>query len=237
MFPKKSSQPESKIESLIGIKFKNPEILRQAFVHRSYLNENPEASGSNERLEYLGDAILEFVVSEHLFRHFPHQDEGHLTALRSRLVNTTALSGIAHGLNLGAALYMSRGEEKSGGRQNSALLANTTEALIGAIYIDQGLDKTKYFIESFVLSRLPDVAKKSLKDPKSLLQEYIQAEGLSSPIYKTIWASGPDHAKNFSVGVFIDKKLYAEARGSSKQLAAQAAAQKALNMWSKRPEA
>lgn len=239
MFPKKFNNnniippvnPEQ-IEENIRYKFQNKDLLVQALIHRSFLNENPGIKESNERLEFLGDAILEFIVSEHLFKSFSTQAEGHLTAMRSKLVNTTALGGVAEKLNLGQALFMSRGEEKSGGRTSRALLANTTEAIIGAIYMDQGVGAANAFIHDHILINLEEIVKHSLKDPKSLFQEYIQAAGLPAPVYKTISETGPDHSKEFIIEVWVDKAPYAKGNGSSKQLAAQSAAEEALKVWS-----
>ena len=225
------SDKEKAVEKSIGINFKNKEILHKALIHRSFLNENPKEGESNERLEFLGDAVLEFVSSESLYQKFPKEDEGHLTALRAQLVNTYALAGVAEKLNLGQALYLSRGEEKSGGRENKGLLANTVEAIIGAIFIDQGTDEAKKFIDQFVLIRIPEVVKKSLKDPKSLFQEYVQAAGHATPIYRVVSETGPDHAKTFTVEVVVDKKPYAQGTGQSKQIAAQIAAENALEVW------
>lgn len=226
----------SLLESKIQNQFNDKNLLRLTLIHRSFLNENPDEAESNERLEFLGDAILEFIVSDQLFKKFPSEDEGHLTVLRSRLVNTEALAELALSLSLGDMLYLSKGEEKGGGRNSNSLLADTVEAIIGGIYLDQGLENATKFIETFVLSRIHDVVKKSLKDPKSLLQEYVQANGLPAPLYKTISEEGPDHAKNFTVSVYIDKQPYAEGTGSSKQVAAQNAAQMALEKWSKSEE-
>ncbi|MEK7521388.1 MAG: ribonuclease III [Patescibacteria group bacterium] len=224
---------ETKIEKKIGITFKNKEFLHRAFVHRSFLNEKRDEKESNERLEFLGDAVLEFLVSNHIFAHFPNQDEGHLTALRSKLVNTTSLAQTARALNLGVALYLSRGEEQSGGRLNTGLLANTVEALLGALFLDQGMDKAKEFVDNFILSKLPETVKESLKDPKSLLQEYVQAKGLPAPQYKVVSEVGPDHAKEFTIEVWVDKKALGRGMGSSKKSATQDAAAKALQAWEK----
>lgn len=233
MSPKKSNQkgPEDKLASLIGLEFQDKATLHKALVHRSYLNENPNELESNERLEFLGDAVLEYIVSDFLYHKFVKQDEGHLTALRAKLVNTNALSLVAQRLNLGNLLYLSRGEEKMGGRTNKALLANTTEALIGAIYLDQGPDTTSSFIEDFVLDSLDEIVKHSLKDPKSMLQEYVQAQGLPAPVYKTTAEVGPDHQKQFTVQVIINKEPFAVGSGASKQIAAQDAAKSALDKW------
>ena len=227
----KNNNNEKEFEEKIGLNFNNKSILHIAFIHRSYVNENPKEKENNERLEFLGDAILEFVVSENLFLKFDKQNEGHLTALRARLVNTESLALVAKDLNLGNLLYLSKGEEKGGGRTNSSLLANTVESLIGAIYLDQGIEKAKVFIDQNIMSRLSEVVKKSLKDPKSLLQEYVQAKGYPAPFYKTISEEGPDHAKEFTVEVIVGKKSFGKGVGNNKQIAAQEAAEQALKSW------
>ncbi|MBI2268459.1 MAG: ribonuclease III [Candidatus Blackburnbacteria bacterium] len=226
-----SPNEQPSVEQRLGITFKDKGLLHRAFVHRSYLNENKNETESNERLEFLGDAVLEFVVSEHLFVKFPNQDEGHLTALRSRLVNTTSLAETARELGAGEALFLSRGEEQSGGRTNRTLLANTLEAIIGAIFIDQGVGSARDFIDRFIIKKIPETMKTSLKDPKSLLQEFVQANSYPAPIYRVLSEEGPDHAKEFTVEVWIDKKPYAIGRGSSKKTATQSAAEEALKIW------
>lgn len=222
---------ETELEEKLEVSFADKSLLHKALIHRSYLNENPEAKESNERLEFLGDAVLEFVVSEHLFHEFAKEPEGVLTALRARLVNTQSLAAVAQELGLGQLLFLSRGEEKSGGRENLGLLANTVEALIGAIFIDRGIREAKRFIEKHILSKIPEVVKKSLKDPKSMLQEFVQAAGYPAPVYKIVREVGPDHAKTFTVEVLVDGKPYAQGEGHSKQAATQEAATRALETW------
>lgn len=228
-----NSKDDQDLEKQIGVNFKNKAILHTALVHKSYLNENTKEKESNERLEFLGDAILEFVVSAHLFDKFSQEDEGHLTALRSKLVNTQSLALSSRALGLEQGLYLSRGEEKGKGRESISLLANTFEAVIGAIFVDQGLSAASEFISKHILAKIPQIVKKSLKDPKSLLQEYVQASGLPAPVYKTLSSQGPDHAKFFTVEVFINRKPYSRGAGQSKQAAAQDAAGAALERWSK----
>ena len=222
---------EKIIEEKTGIVFQDKALLHRAFVHRSFLNERKDEKESNVRLEFLGDAVLEFLVSNHIYLHFPGQDEGHLTALRSKLVNTTSLAQTARNLNLGESLYLSRGEEQGGGRTNTSLLANTVEALLGAIFLDQGVDGAGEFVDKFILTKIPETVRESLKDPKSMLQEFVQAQGLPAPIYKLVSQIGPDHAKEFTVEVLIDKKPYAQGKGSSKKIATQDAAALALQQW------
>lgn len=226
-----SFNSESELEKKIGVSFRNKKLLHQAFIHRSFLNENPETKQSNERMEFLGDAVLEFVVSESLFEKFEKEDEGHLTALRARLVNTVSLAQTAKELEIGELLYLSKGEEKSGGRSNPGLLADTVEALIGALFLDRGIEGAALFIKKFILKKVADVVKTSLKDPKSMLQEFVQANGYPAPAYKIVSEVGPDHAKEFTVEVLVGGKSYARGVGPSKQIATQKAADEALKIW------
>ena len=209
--------------------FKNQQLLDQVFTHRSYLNEAPEKIESNERLEFLGDSILSFIVSSYIFEHFPHFKEGELTNLRSILTNTETLAVISGELDLGSHLKLSRGEEAGGGRNNKTLLANTFEALLGGLFVDQGLPAAQKFIMDTILSRTQDLLEEyGLKDPKSQLQETIQELYKLSPQYKTIAEVGPDHAKQYTIGVYLEDKLLAEGLGKSKQEAEKAAASIAL---------
>jgi len=208
--------------------FNDPKLFEKAMTHRSWLNESKNAKHSNERLEFLGDAILEYVVSSELYIKLPQKEEGFLTALRANIVNTKNLSKLAIKINLGEHLLMSKGEKASGGNTNSNLLANTVEAVIGAIYIDQGLEAASDFIKEHLLCDLETKLKEPLKDPKSLLQEKVQAQNMPTPIYKVIDEIGPDHDKNFKVEVFVGNKLKATGQGSSKNRAQQAAASSAL---------
>ncbi|MFI5241177.1 MAG: ribonuclease III [Microgenomates group bacterium] len=208
--------------------FKDEKFLDLALTHRSWLNEHKGARSSNERLEFLGDAVLEFIVSRELYKSFPDKEEGFLTALRANLVNTTSLADIALNLNLGEIIYLSKGEEETGGRENPSLLADTVEAIIGALFIDQGLDKAAEFIHDNLLKDLEKRSKLPLKDSKSLLQEYVQAKGLSTPRYKVIEESGPDHDKRFIIEVLIGEKSWGRGEGKSKAQAEQEAAKSAL---------
>jgi len=219
-----------KIEQAIGVVFKDENVLKTAFIHRSYLNEKPaEKLSSNERLEFLGDAILEFWVSKTIFKQFPQLPEGLLTNFRSQVVCTQSLAAIAKSLDLGSYLLLSIGEEKEKGRQNQTLLANTFEALTGAIFEDQGLEKTEKFLENTVLPRIKTVArKKTLKDNKSRLQEWAQEYNRITPEYRLLKTEGPDHNRTFYTGVFIKNKKIAQGQGSSKQRAEQQAAKEAL---------
>jgi len=210
--------------------FQNPALLTNALTHRSALNEHLSTSlESNERLEFLGDAVLELATTKFLFAEMPDEQEGMLTAYRSALVKTTTLADVAIELGLGEQLFMSKGEEASGGRQNTGLLANTVEAVIGALYLDQGFDAAYAFIEKHIFPRLDEIKQKKLyKDAKSQLQEYVQSKGLAAPDYVVIEESGPDHDREFTVKVLIDGLEAGRGKGKSKQLAQQAAAQSVL---------
>ena len=208
--------------------FKNHELLTRALTHRSWVNEHPDHGETNERLEFLGDAILEFVVSQNLFDSFPDKEEGFLTALRANLVNTVSLAKIAQKLNLGKLLYLSKGEEEGGGRENPTLLANTLEAVIGALYLDRGLTKVKLFITELILTNIPQIISQPLKDAKSRLQELVQAQGLNAPRYEVVQEKGPDHAKMFTVEVVVGSQVWGKGEGKSKSEAAQVAAQTIL---------
>ncbi len=215
-------------------KFNNEELLRLAFIHRSYLNEAKNVAESNERLEFLGDSILSFVVSDHLYITYPDFDEGILTNLRSLVVNTKSLAKMAKKLNFGEHLHLSRGEEDSGGRQNESILANTFEAVIGAIFLDQGTDAVKIFLHGVLISEIETyVQKRVFKDPKSLLQEHVQARKQNSPLYKVLHEEGPAHAKQFTIGVFVGENQLGEGKGKSKQEAEEQAAEQALEKIAK----
>lgn len=213
-----------KLKSLFGDK----ELLTQALTHKSWVNENPGKRESNERLEFLGDAILEYIVSKELYKMFPKKEEGYLTALRANLVNTQSLFHIANKLGVGKELFLSKGEEEGGGRENPSLLANTTEAIMGALYLDSGERVIYEFLKKNLLSEIPSMVSKPLKDAKSRLQELVQAKGLASPRYKVVKESGPDHRKEFIVEVKVGAKVFAKGTGKNKSLAEQDAANKAL---------
>lgn len=220
----------SEFEKKIGINFKNQTLLKEAFTHRSYLNENPSwPIPHNERLEFLGDAVLELAVTEHLFERFPQKPEGELTSLRAALVNANMLSEIAQDVGLNGYLLLSRGEAKDLGRARQYILANTFEALVGAIYLDQSYEATKKFITKNVLSRTDEViSKKLFRDPKSLFQERAQEAVGVTPFYEVLKEWGPDHNKHFVVGVYLEKELVAEGEGASKQEAEMRSAEAAL---------
>jgi len=224
----------SQLERAIAVQFDNRDLLRQALVHRSYLNEAQGFTlGSNERLEFLGDAILSFIVTVDLYQRYPSQPEGELTSLRAALVRLETLGRVAADLQLGDYLLMSRGEEHSGGRTRVTLLGRAFEALIGAIYLDQGLARASDFVARFIEPELTRVfSEQRLKDPKSRLQERAQAERGITPSYRTVLAIGPEHAKQFTVEVNLGDEVISRGIGRSKQLAAQEAAQAALDRWS-----
>lgn len=209
--------------------FHNKKLFEQAFIHRSYLNEAKEKIESNERLEFLGDSIVSIVVSEYLFKEYPHFNEGHLTNVRALLVNTNSLASIAKELSFGLLLKLSRGEEESKGRENDTLLANCFEAFVGGLYLDQGIEATRTFLLDVLLPKAEGYVQGNVfKDPKSLLQEYIQAQKQNSPQYKVLHEEGPAHAKTFTIGVFVGEQQIGEGIGRSKQRAEEQAAKNAL---------
>lgn len=215
-------------------KFKDQELFKTALTHRSYLNEEKQVKSSNERLEFLGDSIISFLVSNYLYQTFPKLKEGDLTNLRSLLVRTEALYQIAKKLQLGDLLRLSKGEEESGGRKNETILANTFEAFVGALFLDQGLPSVRKFLEIHLLPKAQELAmNKSLKDAKSLFQELVQEKKLPSPVYKILSTEGPEHAKVFTTGVFVRETLWGKGKGRSKQEAEQMAAKKAIDNFKK----
>jgi ribonuclease-3 len=217
----------------IGITFKNKDLIIEALTHRSYLNEYPKWNlPHNERLEFLGDAVLELIVTESLFEQFPKQPEGQLTVLRAALVNYQILARVAESIDLDEYILMSRGERKDTGRAREVILANAIEAVIGAIYLDQGFEKTRTFVEKFVLVHLEKVLKtKSYKDAKSELQEIIQEKLKVTPTYAVRAESGPAHERRFTMGVYFENQLIAEGEGLSKQDAEIEAAKNALKKY------
>jgi ribonuclease-3 len=217
----------------IGVTFKNKDLVIEALTHRSYLNEYPKWHlPHNERLEYLGDAVLELIVTEALFRRFPKQPEGQLTVLRAALVNYQILARVAEQIDLQDYILMSRGERKDTGRAREVILANAIEALIGAIYLDQGFEKTRSVIEKFVLVHLDEVlATRSYKDAKSELQEVIQERLKVTPTYAVLGETGPAHERRFTMGVYFGDRLIAEGEGLSKQDAEIEAAKNALKKY------
>lgn len=215
--------------------FVDPTLLIQALTHRSALNEkNSSATMSNERLEFLGDAVLELVVTEFLYNKFPEEPEGTLTAYRSSLVKTTTLADLATGFKLGEQLFMSKGEEATGGRTNASILADTMEAVIGALYLDQGFSSVVELLKTTLFTQIDEIISKKLyKDSKSYLQEVVQSLGFDTPTYKVVTEIGPDHDKEFTVTVQVGGTIAGRGLGKSKQQAQQAAAQEALKKYLK----
>lgn len=221
----------SAFSDAIGISFSDTNLLRQAFTHRSYINEHREEGLlHNERLEFLGDAVLELISTHFLYTKFPEKNEGELTALRASLVNAVICAEIAQKLNMNDYLLLSRGEAKDTGRARSILLANAFEALVGALYLDQGYDAAKKFIEEHLFTKIEEIVQKKLwRDSKSALQEKVQDTEGATPYYTVIRESGPDHDKQFIVGVYVHNTLLGQGEGKSKQEAEQTAARAALD--------
>lgn len=222
----------SPLEKKLGLKFKNKDLLIQAFCHRSFLNENPDFYLShNERLEFLGDAVLELVVTEYLFQKYPKKSEGELTNWRAALVNAKMLAFVAKALGFNDFLLLSKGETKELGKARQYILANTFETLLGAIYLDRGYKASQEFIEKYLIKELPRIIEKGLfRDAKSHFQEEAQERVRITPIYKVLKEWGPDHARHFISGIFLGEKLIAKGEGSSKQESEEVAAQKALEV-------
>jgi ribonuclease III len=222
------------LEKHISILFKDKELLQRAFVHRSHLNEAKGIHISNERLEFLGDSVLSFVTSHFLYTQYPEYEEGILTNIRSSLVKTNSLAEVAKTLGLGDLLLLSHGEEASGGRNNPSLLADAFEALLGAIYIDQGIEQARTFLLTFLLPKTKDIVdSKAYIDYKSLLQEVVQQQSRVSPIYQVVKSEGPDHAKTFWVQAVANSAVLGDGSGKSKQEAEQMAAANALEKMGK----
>lgn len=222
----------TELEDKLGIKFKNKKFLLEALTHRSYLNEHPDwVTAHNERLEFLGDAVLELVVTEELFIRYKEKAEGELTALRSALVNSSMLARQAEFLDLNSFILLSHGESQSISRARETILANTFEALVGALYLDQGYESCRKFVERYILGELTAVLESKLwKDPKSLFQEAAQDLVGITPTYKVLQEWGPDHDKHFIVGVFLGEEKVAEGEGPSKREAEVQAAKQALQI-------
>lgn len=220
------------LEKVIKIEFEKRALLDMAFVHKSYINENQDKKPEhNERIEFLGDAVLELVVTEFLYKNYPAKGEGVLTNWRAALVRGNHLAEIAQELNLGLYLYLSKGEERSGGRKKNYILANTLESLIGAIYLDKGYETAHGFINEFILKKLGSILELGLHiDPKSRFQEICQEVVGVTPEYKMVKDEGPDHNKSFIMGVYIGEEYVAEGKGSSKQKAEQDAAAEGLKV-------
>ena len=219
----------NKLEQELGLEFTDKDLLRLAFIHKSFINEHPDEVRCNERLEFLGDAVLELVVTDYLFHHYPDKPEGELTNWRSALVKGKNLAKVARQIGLGEYLLLSHGEDLSGGREKEYILANTTEALIGAIHLDKGYEVASAFIMKHIVAFLEEIIAQGLHiDSKSRVQELAQEHLNVTPNYQLISESGPDHDKNFVMGIYFKETLAGEGEGSSKQAAEQSAALKAL---------
>lgn len=223
----------AKLEKILAIKFSDKDLITNAFVHRSYLNESKNFAYSNERLEFLGDAVLELVTTKFLYTTYPQYQEGMLTSLRASLVKTTTLAKLAKEVGFDKLLLMSKGEEETGGRSNNSLLANTTEAFIGALYLSQGSTACQQFLNKYLFPQITSIIKKSsYKDSKSILQEVAQAKLKLTPQYELVSDSGPDHNKIFIMQVVIGDKKYAKGKGKNKQSSQEEAARLTLEMIS-----
>jgi len=222
----------SEFEKKTKIIFKDKNLLKQAFIHRSYINENPRTGmGHNERLEFLGDAVLELVVTDFLYRKYSNYTEGKLTALRSALVNAVIISEVASKIGMNDYLLLSKGEAKDNGKARQYILANTYEAYVGALYMDQGYEPTNNFIKETLLPKTEEIVSKKLwRDAKSLVQEKAQEYNSITPSYKVMSEAGPDHDKHFTIGIYFGVDLIAEGKGKSKQEAEQKAAENALKV-------
>ena len=222
----------SLFEKKVGMTFKDKNLLMQAFVHRSYLNENPNLSFShNERLEFLGDAVLELIITDYLYKKFSQHNEGELTAFRAALVNAVTIAEVATSIGMGEFLLLSKGEAKDVGKARQYILANTYEAFLGAVYLDQGYEKSELFVSKTLFPLTDEIVKnKSWRDPKSLVQEKAQEFVGVTPSYKVLSEAGPDHDKHFTTGIFFGADLIAQGKGKSKQEAEQKAATEALKV-------
>ena len=217
----------------VGLGFKNLTLLTRALTHRSYINENPDAIEDNERLEFLGDAVLDFIVGAWLYHHYPEMAEGDLTLIRTAMVRTEQLAEFARLIKLGEAMRLGQGEIASGGRTRNALLCAGFEALIGSYYLDQGIKAVETFFEPYLVQALAEVMVDGHPhDPKSLLQEWTQARGLNPPVYETINEIGPDHEKVFEVKVSVEGNVTGLGKGNSKREASKIAAKEALDQLS-----
>lgn len=220
----------SRFEKKVSVNFKDKNLLKQAFIHRSYLNENPKVGiHHNERLEFLGDAVLELITTNYLYKNYPDKNEGDLTSYRAALVNAVTLSMVAEKLGMNEFLLLSKGESKDTGKARQDILANTFESFLGALYLDQGYEKSNSFVEEFLFPEMKEILEKgSWRDAKSVFQEKAQEHFGITPVYKVLSESGPDHDKRFTVGVFLSKELIVDGSGKSKQEAEQKAAEGAL---------
>jgi len=227
-FDSRDFESASDLSRRLRLSFSNLSLLTRALTHRSFVNENPNALEDNERLEFLGDAVLDFIVGAWVYHRFPEMPEGDLTKVRSALVRNDQLAEFARRLNLGPALRLGRGEYSSGGRYREGLLGSLFEALIGALYLDLGLEAVNAFMAPLLEEARESVLTK-IHDPKSQLQEWAQGQKLGAPRYKTVLTTGPDHAKEFDVAVEVGGRVMGQGHGTNKHTAEQAAAQDALN--------
>lgn len=235
--PQSSVMPESPhaFAERLNLPFKNLFLLNRALTHRSYLNENADAIEDNERLEFLGDAVLDFVVAAWLYNHFPEMAEGEMTRLRASLVKTETLARFGRDIGIGDAILLGRGELENGGRDRTSLLCDAFEAVMGALYLDAGTNAVIDFISSFLINAAEDLLRNNhTKDAKSLLQEWAQGQGYSTPDYVISDEDGPDHNKTFTIDVYINGENYGQGCGKSKQNASKSAAieaLKSLGLW------
>jgi len=226
---KARSRQLDKLQTIINVKFKNRSLLNRALTHRSYVNETDRTVRDNERLEYLGDSVLALVVNEYLFKHYEDYREGNLAKIKSAVVSEKTLTKVSREINLGSFILMGRGEENSGGRERSSILANTLEAVIGAVYLDSGLKASRRFVLSLIkddIERIDGLA--YLRDPKTTLQEHVQKKYKKRPVYEVIDESGPDHCKEFTVMLVINDRQINTGKGTSKRKAEMNAAVTAL---------
>jgi len=227
LFESRDFESASDLSRRLGLPFSNLSLLTRALTHRSYVNENPNAMEDNERLEFLGDAVLDFIVGAWVYHRFPEMPEGDLTRMRSAIVRNDQLAKFARNLNLGVALRLGRGEYSSGGRHRDGLLGSTFEAVVGALYLDSGLGAVDAFVNP-LLEEVRESVLTKIHDPKSQLQEWAQAQKLGAPHYKTVATTGPDHAKEFDVEVEIGGKVVGSGHGTNKHAAEHFAAKNAL---------
>lgn len=222
----------SVFEKRVGVKFRNKDLLTQAFTHRSYVNENSRLPhGHNERLEFLGDAVLELITTDFLYNKYSSQNEGELTAYRSALVNASIIAEVAGEIGMNEFLLLSKGEAKDTGKARTYILANTYEAFLGALYLDQGYEPSRKFVTETLIPKIDTIVKKKLyRDGKSLVQEKAQEIIGHTPSYRTVSATGPDHDKQFVIGIYFGDELIATGKGKSKQEAEQNAAREALEV-------
>lgn len=226
-FDSQEVESASELSRRLNLPFSNLSLLTRALTHRSHVNENPDSLEDNERLEFLGDAVLDFIVGAWVYNHFPEMPEGELTKMRSAIVRNDQLAHFARRLDLGRALRLGRGESSSGGHERDGLLGSAFEALIGALYLDSGLGAVEAFVHP-ILDESQGSILDEIHDPKSRLQEWAQAGKMGTPLYVTVSSRGPDHAKEFEVEVRIQGVTRGRGHGTSKQVAARIAAQTAL---------